>query len=310
MTLIVAGYHGNEVFFIADSAITNNNKTLLSGFKKIHAIPINIHRPYFVKEFKRYYPYTDYKGEAVVALAGSTLIAQHVIDTIDAHLGKIRVTYKYDDKIKYYLIRHCDTKNNRLYSEKNCVFDDSFFLDNDIYQAINVEEIKKIIEYSIREALRSASKHVLGEEDWGRIINNEYLFSLSCPHTRENFLYKVTLKEESIEDTIRAIPVVEIIPKGSLGIIGLKNFNDELVEKYNSLLDGKSNIALEMLNFFENIIDRCNSSGNRGVAKPIIYKRYNGTLVKALSILRNGDWCQLNEDEVPFIISDKASAVS
>lgn len=34
MTIVIAGYEDNDIFFIADSAITSNNKTLLSGLKK------------------------------------------------------------------------------------------------------------------------------------------------------------------------------------------------------------------------------------------------------------------------------------
>ena len=34
MTIVVAGYEGDEIFIIADSAITSGQKTLISGFKK------------------------------------------------------------------------------------------------------------------------------------------------------------------------------------------------------------------------------------------------------------------------------------
>lgn len=297
MTLIVAGFDGNEVFFIADSAITNNNKTLISGFRKIHPLPIIIHQPYFVRTFRRYYIYDGYRGEAVVAFAGSTLVAQHVLDVISEHLRKIRVTFKNSDTgVKYYLIRHCDRRNNLLHSMQGCIYDDNMFLDEDIYRAINIEEIKEIIEYSIKEALKSASKHILDEDDWARIINNEFLFALSCPHTRNNFLYKVTLSETIVDDVVAAEPNVTIIPNGSLGIIGLQSYNSEIIHKYNSLL-AEEDIAMGMLDFFENIIDKCNSDGNRGVSKPIIYQRYiSGRLFKIKFISESGRRTDLDED--------------
>ena len=73
MTIVVAGYDGNEIFFIADSAITANKKTLLSGFKKIYSIPIKLNKPYINRTFYHYIPYRGYEGEAAFALAGSTL---------------------------------------------------------------------------------------------------------------------------------------------------------------------------------------------------------------------------------------------
>ena len=56
MTLVVAGFDGDEIFFIGDSAITNVSgtvpKTLLSGFKKIYAIPIIVHAGFVAQRFE------------------------------------------------------------------------------------------------------------------------------------------------------------------------------------------------------------------------------------------------------------------
>lgn len=315
MTLVVAGFDGDEIFFIGDSAITNVSgtvpKTLLSGFKKIYAIPIIVHAPYFVREFRRYSPFNYYKAESVVALAGNTLIAQHILNTINEHLTKVRVNYSYNNgKTTYSLIRHCDLRNNQFYNER-CIWDVSELSYDEVLSAIQVNDLKDIIEYSISEAVRSASKHVLGEEDWKRVKDNEYLFSLSCPHKQENFLYRVEFDEEEQGGIVKAIPKVESIPKGQIGIIGLKRFNKELCEKYNELVVAQSNISLEMLNYFEQIIDNCNEQGYKGVAKPIIYKRYNNAkLTKAVNIKENGDWIKTDENDIARIIQDKNKELS
>lgn len=312
MTLVVAGFDGDEVFFIGDSAITSGNHTLLSGFKKIYAVPIIVHTPYFVREFKRYIPFSSYKAESVVALAGSTLIAQHILNTINEHLTKVRVNYSYNaGEIKYSLIRHCDSKNNRFY-QGGCIWDTSELSYDEVLSAIQVNDLKGIIEYSIGEAVRSASKHILGEDDWQRVKNNEYLFSLSCLHTKENFLYRVEFEEGAQDDgTVKAIPKVDEVPKGQLGIIGLKRFNKELSEKYNELVETQSNISLEMLNYFEQIIDSCNQQGYHGVSKPIIYKRFsNAKLNKALNINRNGEWIAIDDNDDVRIIDDKDKELS
>ncbi|CAA0195955.1 hypothetical protein I5590_10095 [Acinetobacter baumannii] len=310
MTLVVAGFDGDEIFFIGDSAITNTSgsipKTLLSGFKKIYAIPIIVHAPFFVREFRRYIPFQSYKAESVVALAGNTLIAQHILNTINEHLAKVRVNYSYDgEKTIYSLIRHCDVRNNQFYQERR-LWDESELSYDQVMSAIQYSDLKDIIEYSIGEAVNSASKHILGEEDWKRIKDNEYLFSLSCPHKKENFLYRVVFDEEERAGVIKAIPKIESIQKGQLGIIGIKNFNEQLCEKYNELVITRSNISLEMLNCFEKIINNCNEQGFKGVAKPIIYKRYSESkLTKAIYIRQNGDWMKIDENDISRVIVDK-----
>lgn len=306
MTLVVAGYEGEEIFFIGDSAISSDNVTLLSGFKKIYSVPIVVNQPYILRTFRNYIPYKGYEGECVIALAGSTLIAQHVINSVVEHLDKIRVKHDYDENgIKYSLIRHCNTKDNSFYRAEYTEYTDNIYLDSDIYNAITVDNIKQIIEYSIKEALSSASKHVLDSESWGRVINNEYLFALCCPHTGKNFLYKVELIEQVTDNGIKAVPVITQIPEGNIGVIGIKAHTQILNEEYKNLLTTPSKISLGMLNCIEDIIDKCNSEGNKGVAKPIIYKRFNGKLVKALTIIENGNWLKLDIDETPLRVLDK-----
>ncbi|WP_312088046.1 hypothetical protein [Acinetobacter variabilis] len=310
MTLVVAGYEGDEIFFIGDSAITSDNVPLLSGFKKIYAVPIVVHAPYFLRTFKNYVPFRGYQGECVIALAGSTLIAQHVINSVVGHLDKIRVKHDYDENgIKYSLIRHCNTRDNQLYGPAYTEYDDDVYLDKDIFNSITIDNIKQIIEYSIKEALSSASKYYQCEKKWGSVINNEYLFALACPHTKQNFLYQVKLVEEKIEGGIKAVPEISEIPKGSIGIIGLKKFNSNINEEYQKLLATPSKISFGMLNCIENIINACNAEGFKGIAKPIIYKRFNGKLVKALTINENGSWWKLDVDETPIRVLDKEKSL-
>ena len=47
-----------------------------------------------------------------------------------------------------------------------------------------------------------------------------------------------------------------------------------------------------------------------GVAKPIIYKRFNGKLLKSLTIKRNGEWVKLDIDETPLRIINKEKELS
>lgn len=303
MTIVIAGYEDNDIFFIADSAITSNNKTLLSGFKKVYSIPINLHKPYINRTFYRYIPYKAYEGEAVLALAGSTLTAQHIINSINEHLGKIRFIHKYNQNgIQYSLLRHCNTYDNPFYKKEYTEYVD-VYRDEDLYKSIKVQDIKNIIEYSIKEALSSASKHVGNDADWKRIIENEYLFALHCPITKRNFLYQVELKETIQDGIVKAIPNVIEISKNDLAIIGLKNNKVDLESLYKQLVTEKSDkVSLRMLDALENLIDAYREEGNLGVSKPITYKKFNGKLTKDVSVNRNGEWIFLDSDDTPIKI--------
>ena len=314
MTIVVAGYDGNDIFFIADSAITSNGKTLLSGFKKIYSIPIQLHKPYINRIFCKYIPYQGYQGEAVLALAGSTLIGQHIINLITEHLGKIRFIHSHTPSgTKYSLLRHCNTYDNPFYKSHNIEYDEDLYLDDKLYQSINTNDIKDIIEYSVKEALSSASKHLLDDRDWARIIDNEYLFALNCPTSNKNYLYQIELnavEEEGILTT--AIPTATLITSNKLGVIGLKDQQQDLESFYNQLIAQNSEkISLNMVDKVAKLVDTYREQGNLGVSKPIIFKTFNGKLIKRLNVDRDGRWIFLNEDQtIRKIIDDTEEIIS
>ncbi|EHU1484096.1 hypothetical protein ABFO97_07600 [Acinetobacter baumannii] len=309
MTIVVAGYDGNEVFFIADSAITANKKTLLSGFKKIYSIPIKLNKPYINRTFYHYMPYRGYEGEAAFALAGSTLIAQHIINLITEHLGKIRFIHTYTPHgIQYSLLRHCNTRDNPFYESRYIEYDDNLYLDNELYKSININDLKDVIEYSVKEALSSASQHSLNENDWKRIIDNEYLFALNCPISNKNYLYQIEINAVEEDGVLKsALPTVKPISLNKLGVIGLKDRKQDLEDFYNQLIAKKSeNISLRMLGKVEEFIELYRNEGNLGVSKPVIFKTFDKKLIKRINIDRNGRWIFMTEDQTVYkIIDDK-----
>jgi len=81
------------IFFAADSAITDaKGNTLLNGFRKIYTTYVQLWEPYFVGEFFRGYRAVYESTEVALAFAGSTLTAQHYLNSITEHLGNLRIT--------------------------------------------------------------------------------------------------------------------------------------------------------------------------------------------------------------------------
>lgn len=310
MTIVVAGHYENEIFFITDSAITNNNKTLLSGFKKVYGIPIQLHVPLFVPyTFSHYIPFEGFKAECVFALSGSTLIGQHVINSISEHLGKIRVIHSHTSSgLRMSLLRHCCISQNPMYRPEYIEYDNTLYSPTNVYKAINKENIIEIIEYSIQESFSSAFKHVCDDEGVNWLLENQFMFGVNCSKTQNNFLFKVTLKED-YEDGILKIKVCsEEIKSGQLGIIGLTD-NSSLTKQY---LEKINNVYLEnirsehcpliLLKLIEDIVDNANAKCYRAVAKPIIYKKFDKFIEKSIMISRNSDWHLLDKDQITLKI--------
>ncbi|CAI3129338.1 hypothetical protein MWMV8_MWMV8_00821 [Acinetobacter calcoaceticus] len=302
MTLIVAGYDNEEIFFISDSAITDQEgKRLLSGFKKVYSVPIILHKPYFVRTFKRYFPFESYSGECVFALAGSTLVAQHVINTINEHLRKIRIIHEYHNgNIKYSLIRHCDITNNPMYRSGYREYDDDLYKDYLIEKDIDISDILKIIEYSVNEAFKSAIYHAT-EKTWNTLLNNEYLLALYCHKTKQNYLYKLSLVEYTNDENLLKIRChIVLIPKSDIAIIGTTKFNDQITNSYASFKQNvhESNVPQKMLILLSDIIATANTGGDFGISRPIIYKTFNERLNKNITVTRDNKWYLLDEDEI------------
>lgn len=92
------GMRQEGLFAIADSIITthssNGHSPLLSGFKKIKEIPVKLWQPYFIGENFKSYNSVFAQFDCFVAFAGSTLTAQHAIDSISNHLSTLRIDYQ------------------------------------------------------------------------------------------------------------------------------------------------------------------------------------------------------------------------
>lgn len=107
MTLIIAGHtleqvniegfkstHGHGVFFAADSNITQNGAVVVSGFKKVYEMPIRVNGVNLLGNWFNGYHGFIYEGSCAVAFAGSTLVSQHIMNSIRNHLGELKPTYR------------------------------------------------------------------------------------------------------------------------------------------------------------------------------------------------------------------------
>ena len=133
MTLVVVGYRQNGfrwnakkseesvpdrrsgIFLIADSLISTETRSgrepLVSGFKKIIEVPINVWQPHFIGELFQGYIKVFQTHKCLIAFAGSTLTAQHIVNSITNHLSELRIDYEKGTEFKCVVRKSCEPNN-------------------------------------------------------------------------------------------------------------------------------------------------------------------------------------------------------
>lgn len=300
MTLVIAGHNlekkytyasawtdGDKnlrqsgIFVATDSAITkplsHGYKTLLGGFKKTYSIPIKIFEPYFLGEYFHSYINPCYEGLCFIAIAGSTLTAQHVMNSITEHLGNLRVTHVRDQAGlgKYTVIRHC--QNNPIEERAGIdQWDEDMFLSSDIEPIITAEVIINNIEYSILESLTSAKRYKLDQDDLNSMYT-EFAAGAYCPVSKVHKLYTFRMKLELNTEGIYEIALEkEEIPWNKVAVLGMRDdFEQRAQEIMNECITKNEPPAEHLFKFLNEAIDEVTNSGNGEIGRPSVLKLFN-----------------------------------
>lgn len=300
MTLVIAGHNlekkysyasawtNDEVklnqsglFVATDSAITkplsHGYKTLLGGFKKTYSIPIKIFEPYFLGEYFHSYINPCYEGLCFIAIAGSTLTAQHVMNSITEHLGNLRVTHVRDQfgLGKYTVIRHCQ-KNPIEERAGIDQWDEDMFLSSDIEPIITADVIINNIEYSILESLTSAKRYQLDQDDFNSMYT-EFAAGAYCPVSKVHKLYTFRMKLELNTEGIYEIALLkEEIPWNKVAVLGMRStFEQRAQEVINECITKNEPPAEHLFNFLNEAIDEVTDTGNGEIGRPSVLKLFN-----------------------------------
>lgn len=251
MTLVVAGYRQNEfrwnedkskecvpdrrsgIFLVADSLISTETRfgrqKLVSGFKKIVEVPVNVWQPHFVGELFQGYVKCFQTHKCLVAFAGSTLTAQHVINSITNHLSELRIDFEKGAPFRCVIRKSCEP-NNLECNGIGTHYDDGIFIpDRDYRNLLSAEYISDVVEHSINQALSSQRKHVLGPEAL-RAMCTDIVLALTCPITREDCLYTYKFAhEEFAEGGVKAFCIKSFVSANEITVIGMeKTYGDAL----------------------------------------------------------------------------------
>ena len=283
MTLIIAGHHLEKgifentssyeqgLFAVADSNITSNGFVLVNGFKKVVEIPIRVKGLNFLDEYFNGYVGTRYESACFVAFAGSTLVAQHILNSIKNHLSELYPTHNGTD---YELVMSCE-KYKHL---KNTEYSDHMFLEHHLNNLLTGEYVSVVAGHSIQAVLEQAKKHD-GMKKIFSAFQAEFILGVHCPVLKQYQLYEYHILPD--EERIAIVEKI-VIPKGQVAVIGKRDlFSERAQIRFNESIALGKRTSDEMHKFLAESIDSQNEIGIQDIGKPCGLYRLEG---KTLSL--------------------------
>lgn len=296
MTLIIAGHHYRQgiqwpregidsstplvldgLFFASDSIITSGQHALLGGFRKVYPLTARLWKPYFLDRYFHSYREVISQVECALAFAGSTLTAQHVLNTITEHLEKLRVSYRRALQPMvpgdYVVALHCQ---EAVLSRGAGTWDEDMFLPSDIEGLLTAEAVSDAVLYSINEALRSARRYKLDKAGFESLYT-EFAFGLRCPVSKEYRLYCFRIQRRDVDGAMEVFTEKEEIQPGKLAVLGrVADFGVEAQTRYEAAIASGQEPATLMFDFLNEAIDRSLAAGRRDIDRPSSLKVLSG----------------------------------
>lgn len=230
MTLVISGHSLQKsgfsrmkstscdgIFFVADSNITQQGSVLVSGFKKVIETPVRVAGLNFLDDWFNGYLGYRYEGGCAIAFAGSTLVAQHILNSIKNHLSDLKPTYLDG---KYQLAMPCETKKFL-----NGYYDTDMFLSHDlgVNHLLTAAFIASVVKHSVESVLIQAKKHD-SMKQFFEAYRADFILGVCCPETRNYHIYQYEILPSAVEG---AVVFMEEIPQGRVAVIGMRAFHEE-----------------------------------------------------------------------------------
>lgn len=288
MTLVIAGHslqqgafgRGSDyltgLFAASDSNITAANTVLVSGFKKVIEVPVRVKALNFNSEWFNGYLGYRYEGQCFVAFAGSTLVAQHIINSIRNHLGDLYPTYEQD---QYYLVMSCEV---RRHLEQGYYAED-MFIDAQLNPLLTAGYLADVVSHAIQAVLDQAKKHE-GMKTRFSAFQAEFILGAKCTVRNDYHLYQYEIISDGKDG---ALVKRTNVPLGELAIIGLREeYSEQAKACFEQAIESGKNTAIEMHRFVANMITSKNEIGIFSIGKPCGLYKYDGGKLETESVIK------------------------
>jgi hypothetical protein len=278
MTLVIAGHSSGGfeegIYFAADSHITQNNQILVKGFKKVIEVPIRVKGLNFCGDWFNGYLGNRYQGSCTIAFAGSSLVAQHLINSMKNHLSELYPTF-YDGCYK--IVMSCEGSKHL----KQADYDDSMFIDRQLDPLLTAHFISSVVCHSIEAVLKHARS--LGRmSQLFSAYQAEFILGVQCPQSNEYHIFQYEIIPD--EELGAKVEMVEIM-KNNLAVIGAKKFKDDALEELANCT-GDDKPSEKIFTFLNSVVESETSIGNYGIGKPIGLHNLQGSTLSRIGFMK------------------------
>lgn len=263
-----------------DTAITtpDTGVTLLSGFRKSYGVSIKVWKPNFLGAYFNGYQTTYLETSCFIAFAGSTLTAQHVLNSITEHLGNLRISYRRSSGSsgEYCVIRHCQ-KNDLEQGQGVDRWADDMFLPQDIEALLTADVIADNILYSINESLSSARRYKLDAKSLQQ-MQTDFAAGIYCPVSRQHKLYTFRM-EKALNDSriYEVFAKMQEIHWNQVAVLGMRaEYEAGAQAVLDNCIESCTPPGDAIFDFLNSAIDKTQQSGSNAIDRPSVLKRFEG----------------------------------
>jgi hypothetical protein len=250
------------IFFVSDSSITQQGTPLVSGFKKVIEMPIRVAGLNFLEEWFQGYNGYRYEGACAIAFAGSTLVAQHILNSIRNHLADLHPTFRDGT---YQLAMVCE-EHKFLYGD----YPTDMFLERDISPSslLSAQVIADVVEHSVQAILNQAKKHKNMKHMFSA-YQADFILGICCPKTKKYHLYQYEILPS---DPDGAVVSMKEILEGQVAVIGMRKLHEQDANDAfaKAVADGKTTAPV-MFDFLANAIKAQNEIGVFDIGFPAFH---------------------------------------
>lgn len=271
-------FEPSGIFIAADSTISTMDRpsqTLLSGFRKIYEVRATLWQPYFVGEYFKDYRTEHSSCQLLVAFAGSTLTAQHYLNSITTHLQNLRISHRQrpiglTEPIAYVVRFECETNP----VEGGGLFSDDTYTPNDMQAfQLTADDLARAIQHSLEHALRSAKKYKIDRNGFDS-LNTPFVAGMRCPTTRKYRLFRFDILETSNpgEPLSMSVDMAEVAPL-QVAVLGMSGrFGKGAQAAYDRALADDRSTQKACFNFLREAIDEVQNAGSKAIDLPAVLK--------------------------------------
>lgn len=266
------------IFIAADSTISTTgspSQTLLSGFRKIYELRATLWQPYFIGEYFKDYRTEHSSCQLLVAFAGSTLTAQHYLNSITTHLQNLRISHRQRpigqlESIAYVVRLECETNP----VAGGGVFSDDTYTPDDMEAfRLTADDLARAIQHSMEHALSSAKKYKVDKQGFGS-LNTPFVAGMQCPTTMKYRLFRFDILETSNpgEPLSMSVDMTEVTPL-QVAVLGMSGrFDKRAQAAYDSALAANSSTQKACFDFLQEAIDEVQNTGSKAIDLPAVLK--------------------------------------